>query len=196
MVYTCTYILMYKHVCTLFRRVCTCLYKYMRVSTYIKCTYHVHTCTYMSVTCFLFTYMYVKVCTADVLCTDGYIHFIQCTDIVEQCIFTDVSFGSSFFICPAGWPVGRVTPGCCQVSCLFKFKHTSLMGISLSSLPLSTQCPHLPYRAWGRCRSCRLLPATAGARSASAGVAPGRTAALAPATASAASTPSLLSSWS
>ncbi len=105
MVYTCTYIVMYKHVCTLFRRVCTCLYKYIRVATY---TNMYISCTYMSVTYFLFTYMYVNECTAGVLCTDGYIHYIQCTDIVEQCMYTDVSFWSSFFIWPAGWPVGRV----------------------------------------------------------------------------------------
>ncbi len=45
----CTCVLIYKHVCTLFRRLCTCLYKYIRVLTYI---YHIHTCTYMSVTYF------------------------------------------------------------------------------------------------------------------------------------------------
>ncbi len=63
----------------------------------------------MSVTYFLIEYMYVKVCTADVLCTtDGYIHFMKCTDIIEKCTYTDVSFWFSFFICPAGWPKGRV----------------------------------------------------------------------------------------
>ncbi len=56
------------------------------------CTNHGHTCTYMFVTFFLFTYMLVKVCTVDVLCTDGYIHFMKCTDIVEWCTYTDVSF--------------------------------------------------------------------------------------------------------
>ncbi len=69
----------------------------------------------MSVTYFLFTYMYVKVCTADVLCTDGYINVMKCTDIVEQCIYTNILL---VCICPAGWPGS----GCCQVSCLFKFK--------------------------------------------------------------------------
>jgi hypothetical protein len=52
--------------------------------------------------------MYVKVCTADVLSTDGYIHFMKCTDIVEQCTYTDLSFWFSFLICLAGWPVGWV----------------------------------------------------------------------------------------
>ena len=77
----------YKHVCTSFRRVCTCLYKYIRVLTHImiNCTYHVQTCTYMSVPYFLFTFMYVKVCTADVPCTDGYTHFMKCSDIIELC---------------------------------------------------------------------------------------------------------------
>ena len=91
MVYTWTYILMYKHVCTLFRPVCTCLYKYIRVSTYIdmyiRCTnMYIHVCSI-----FLITYMYVKVCTADVSCTDGYIHFKECTDTAELCTYTDVS---------------------------------------------------------------------------------------------------------
>ena len=36
--------------------------------------------------------MYVKVCTADVPCTDGYIHFKKCTDIIELCTYIDVSF--------------------------------------------------------------------------------------------------------
>ncbi len=66
-----------------------------------------------TVTYFLFTYMYhdVKVCSGDVLCTDDYIHFMKCTvtDIVEwQCMDTDVSFEVQLWICPAGWPVGRV----------------------------------------------------------------------------------------
>ncbi len=46
----------------------------------------------MSVTYFLFTYMYVKVYSADVQCTGGYIQFIKCTDTVERCTYTDVSF--------------------------------------------------------------------------------------------------------
>jgi hypothetical protein len=52
---------------------CVHVYKYIHVLTDMNtCTYHIHTCTYMSTTYFLFTYMYVKVCTADVLCTGGY----------------------------------------------------------------------------------------------------------------------------
>ena len=39
-----------------------------------------------------FKMMYVKVCTADVPCTDGYIHFKKCTDILELCTYIDVSF--------------------------------------------------------------------------------------------------------
>jgi hypothetical protein len=39
----------------------------------------------------VFTYMYVKVCTADVQSTDGYIQFIKCTDTAELCTYTDVS---------------------------------------------------------------------------------------------------------
>ncbi len=45
---------------------------------------HVHTCLFHIL---LFTFMYVKVCTADVPCTDGYIHFKKCTDILELCTY-------------------------------------------------------------------------------------------------------------
>ena len=46
---------------------------YVNVYTSINtfCFYkHVHT-------------MYFKICTGDVLCTDGYIHYMKCTDILE-----------------------------------------------------------------------------------------------------------------
>jgi hypothetical protein len=52
------------------------------------------------------------------------------------------------------------------VSRPFKFKYKSLISISLSSLLLSNPCPRLPDKAGGRRRSCRRLPAAAGARSA------------------------------
>ncbi len=56
---------------------------------YISCTYsYIHA---VSVTYFLFTYMYDKVCTTDALCTDGYIHFMKCTDIAEQCTYRDTN---------------------------------------------------------------------------------------------------------
>ncbi len=57
-------------------------------------------CTYMSVTYFLFTYMYVKVCTADVQCTGDYVQFIKCTDTVERCMYSDVSFYLQIFYLP------------------------------------------------------------------------------------------------
>jgi hypothetical protein len=62
----------------------------MLVLTHINM--YIYTCTYMSVPYFLFTFMYVKVCTVDVSCTDGYIHFKKCTDIFELCTYIDVSF--------------------------------------------------------------------------------------------------------
>jgi hypothetical protein len=46
----------------------------------------------------------MQICTADVQCTDGYVHYLKCTDIVELCTYTDVFF--FFFIIFAGWPVG------------------------------------------------------------------------------------------
>jgi hypothetical protein len=70
--------------------------------------YQVYTSTYMFVTYFLFTYMYVKVYKADVLCTDASanIYFMKCTDIIELCMYTDVSFWFQLFALPC-WPVGR-----------------------------------------------------------------------------------------
>ena len=48
----------------------------------------------------------MQVCTADVQCTDGFVHYLRCTDIVELCTYTDVFFWFQLLICPAGWPVG------------------------------------------------------------------------------------------
>jgi hypothetical protein len=64
------------------------------------------------------------------------------------------------------------------------------MGISLSSLLLSTPCPRLPDRAGGRCRGCRRLPAAgAGPEAPAAPAQASQSAAPAPAPASAASAP-------
>jgi hypothetical protein len=51
---------------------------------------HVHTCLFHI--SYLHSFMYVKVCTADVPCTDSYIHFKKCTDIIQLCTYIDVSF--------------------------------------------------------------------------------------------------------
>ncbi len=73
----------------------TCLYMFLQVYMLFDLYKHVHIMykhKYMSVPYFLFAYMYVTVCTADVQCTDCYIHFKKCTDIVELCTYIDVSF--------------------------------------------------------------------------------------------------------
>ena len=79
----------YKHVCTWFRHVCTCLYIYIQV------LHH--------------TNMYIYVYAGNVQCTDGYIHFMNCTDsdvpctyIVQLCTYTDISFRLQLFDLP-GW---------------------------------------------------------------------------------------------
>jgi hypothetical protein len=62
------------------------------INIYVHCSdvyVHVYTCkfesyTHVSTTC--------NVCVDGVLCTDGYIHFMKCTDIVEFCTYTDISF--------------------------------------------------------------------------------------------------------
>ncbi len=66
-------------------------YKYIRVLThinmYISCTnMYIHVCSMFLI------YIHVKVCTADVQCTDGYTHFMKCSDIIELCTYIDVSF--------------------------------------------------------------------------------------------------------
>ena len=45
--------------------------------------------------------MYVKVCLADVQCTDGYIDLMKCTDIIELSMYTDVSFWLQLFDSPS-----------------------------------------------------------------------------------------------
>ena len=90
----------YKHVCTWFRHVCTCLYIYIQVlhhtNMYIQCTN-----------------MYIHVYAGNVQCTDGYIHFMNCTDsnvpctyIVQLCTYTDISFRLQLFDSPGQPPVG------------------------------------------------------------------------------------------
>ncbi len=80
------YILRYKRVCTLFRRVCTCLYYYVCVLKHIN--------MYVQ-----FTNLYIECWVAHVQCTDGYIHFMKCTEIAEQPEGThnDISFWMQLF---------------------------------------------------------------------------------------------------
>ncbi len=111
MVHTCSYILMYKHVCTLFRPVCTCLYKYIRVSTYIEyrhvhTTYkHVHTCL-LPISC-LHTCMskYVQLMFSVQMATYILSNVQTLLNVVCTLMYP---LRCSFLICPAGWPVGRV----------------------------------------------------------------------------------------
>ncbi len=98
-IHFCKFIKRYVHCSGVYVHVYTSIYAFWLIKT---CTYHVQTCTYMFVPYFLFTYMYVKVCTADVLCTDGYIHFMKCTDIMELCTYTDLFFWFQLFVLP-GW---------------------------------------------------------------------------------------------
>jgi hypothetical protein len=90
------YILQYKHVCTSFRRVCTCLYYYVHVLNHINM--YILQCTVT---------LYMECCVAHVQCTDGYIHFMKCTDIVETCTYIDVSFWMQLFDSP-GWLACRL----------------------------------------------------------------------------------------
>jgi hypothetical protein len=145
----------------LFRRACTCLYYYVHVlnhiNIYIQCTN-----------------LYIECCVAHVKCTDGYIHLMQCTDIVEPGTYID-TFAYSFFIPPAGWPVGWdwLLPGATPIQVQ---AHTSLIGISLRPChplyhpltPRRLATPALGPRAGGRRRP---LPAGVAAAAPSGGVA-------------------------
>ncbi len=82
----------------------------------------------MSVPYFLFTYIYVKVCIADVLCTDGYIHFMKCTDIIELCTYTDVFFWFQLFVLPQ--PVPEAYRKNC-VKCKMKYSEITVVGCTL-----------------------------------------------------------------
>ena len=110
------YILMYKRVCTSSRRVRTCSYNSEHVLNY----------TNMYIKC---TNLYIECCAAHVQCTDGYIHFMKCTDIAEPGTYIDISFWIQLFLFAllAGLLAGT---GCCLVSRLFEFKHTNLIGIN------------------------------------------------------------------
>jgi hypothetical protein len=81
------YIPGYKRVCTSFRHVCTCLYYYVQflnhTNMYIQCIN-----------------LYIKCCVAHVQCTDGYIHFMKCTDIAEPGTYIDISFWIQLFDSP------------------------------------------------------------------------------------------------
>jgi hypothetical protein len=87
------YIPRYKHVCTLalFRHVCTCLYHYIQVLNHVNM--YIQSCTNL----------YIKCYVAHVQCTNGYRHFIKCTDIAEPGTYIDISsFWLLLFYSP-GW---------------------------------------------------------------------------------------------
>ena len=72
------------------------------------------------------TNLYIECCVAHVQCTDGHIHFMKYTDIAEPGTYIDISFWLQLFYSPGwlgDWLLPDVTP--------IKFKHTSLIGISL-----------------------------------------------------------------
>ena len=106
-------------------------------------------------------------------CTDGYIHFMKCTDIVETCTYIDMSFWMLLFDSP-GW-LAACRLGLAAAWC-HSYSSSSLIGISLrpcqkpfyhpSRPPLSALA--LGRRAGGR---RRLFPAWCGSALPSGGVA-------------------------
>ena len=108
---------MYVHCSDMYVHVCTFTYKVCIIQT---CTYKVQTCIYRqcSVYRWLHTFheLYRQRCTV-------YIH--RSTVYVHWYILSAAAF---WFALLAGLLAGS---GCCLVSHLFKFKHTSLIGISL-----------------------------------------------------------------
>ena len=74
----------------------TCMYMFIHLHTSFASYKHEHT-------------KYKHVYTGNVQCTDGYIHFMNCTDsdvpctyIVQLCTYTDISFRLQLFDSP-GW---------------------------------------------------------------------------------------------
>ena len=64
------------------------VYVHVLTITNTFCFYkHVHT-------------MYVKICTGDVLCTNGYLHYMKCTDTLQQCTYTVIFFWFQLFELP------------------------------------------------------------------------------------------------
>ena len=131
MVCTMRAINMYIHCSDMYLHVYTFTYKFCNIQT---CTYNVQTCI-------------CRVCVADVQCTDGYVQIMKCTYIIEQCTYTDISFWMQLFDSP-GWLACRL--GLAAAWSLFKFKHTSLIGISLR--PYTSYNPvQPPFRqGWGQ----------------------------------------------
>jgi hypothetical protein len=129
---------MYVHCPDVYVHVYTSTYAFWLIYT---CTYHIQTCTYMSATIFFYTYMYVKVCTAGIPCTDDYIHFMKCTDIIELCTYTDVSFWFQLFVLP-GWLACK--QGLAAARChTYSSSSTLVQSASAFSL-LTTRAPAFP----------------------------------------------------
>jgi hypothetical protein len=78
---------MYVHCSDVYVNVYTSIRVLTHINMYISCTnMYIHVCF------IFFIYIQVKVCTADVPCTNGYTHFMKCSDIIELCPYIDVSF--------------------------------------------------------------------------------------------------------
>ncbi len=114
--------LMYKYVFTSFRRVCTCLYKYIRVLTYknmyIPCTYmHIHVC-------YLFL-VYIHVCQGmySWCSVNRWLHTFH--EMYRHCWMVYVHWcillGSAFWFALLAGPACRL--GLAAAWSLFKFKH-------------------------------------------------------------------------
>ena len=115
--HVCTYHEMYIHVCTWYIHLWTIINMDVH-STYMVCTFrsinmyvhcsdvyvHVYTFTYtfwIIETCTYNVQTYIsQVCAANIWCTDGYIHFMNCTDVVELRTYTDISFRVQLFYSP------------------------------------------------------------------------------------------------
>ncbi len=164
-----TFLEMYRHVCT-----CLYISQIVYVYTcpYMVRTWYVHsevwTCTYIVQTCMYMCYdvytrmMYIRDSNdinMYIQCTNVYMQSLcswcsvyrwlhtdhECTYIVEECMYTDISFRLQLFDSPC-WLACRL--GLAAVwSQLFKFKHMSLISSSLRtlfSLPPHATCLPLP----------------------------------------------------
>ena len=83
---------MYKHVYTVLeicKHVCTWYIHGSDESVHVYTSINLYTHILISINMYIqCKCMYIHVCTGNVLCTEGYIHFMKCTDIVEHSTYT------------------------------------------------------------------------------------------------------------
>ena len=109
----------YVHGSDMYVHVCTFTYKVRIIQT---CTYKVQTCIYRQCSVYrwlhAFHELYRQQCTVYIHCSTVYVHWY-------------ILSAAAFWFARLAGLQAQAGTGCCLVSCLFKFKLTSSIGISL-----------------------------------------------------------------